>query len=241
MFGYIYITTNLINNKQYIGKKKRNKFDSKYIGSGKLLWEDIKKNNYTRDDFKVEILDTTAKNLEELNELEKFYIKKYNAVADDRFYNIASGGDGGKIYKTHPRGFLGHKHSEHTKKIQSETIKKFVIDKGLNANWKNGHPKGMLGKKHTEESNIKRAESNRKSYYNYMKTKVFFPDGKVLEFNSRNETIEYLKISKSLFDKLIKTGEPYIVHKNTRYNKEYLLTLQGIRIIKMENTEVTGN
>lgn len=30
MFGYIYETTNLINNKKYIGKHKSNKFDKNY-------------------------------------------------------------------------------------------------------------------------------------------------------------------------------------------------------------------
>lgn len=42
MFGYIYLTTNVINNKVYIGQKKSNKFlYNNYLGSGKLLKEAI--------------------------------------------------------------------------------------------------------------------------------------------------------------------------------------------------------
>ena len=45
MFGIIYITTNLINNKKYIGKHKCDsiEFDG-YLGSGKILKNAIKKN-----------------------------------------------------------------------------------------------------------------------------------------------------------------------------------------------------
>jgi hypothetical protein len=32
MYGYVYITTNLINNKIYIGQHKSETFDSEYIG-----------------------------------------------------------------------------------------------------------------------------------------------------------------------------------------------------------------
>ena len=44
MFGYIYKTTNLINNKIYIGQHKSEKFEpNKYIGSGVVLLKAINK------------------------------------------------------------------------------------------------------------------------------------------------------------------------------------------------------
>ena len=43
MFGYIYKTTNKINNKIYIGQHKHADFDKQYYGSGKIILEAIKK------------------------------------------------------------------------------------------------------------------------------------------------------------------------------------------------------
>ena len=41
MYGYIYITENLINNRRYIGQRK-GKFDPNYLGSGKNIKKEIK-------------------------------------------------------------------------------------------------------------------------------------------------------------------------------------------------------
>lgn len=89
-YGFIYITTNLINGKKYIGMHTN--FDDDYLGSGKLLLRAIKK--YGRENFKREII-AYAKTKEELGKLEKYYIKKYNAIEDENFYNIHEGGYGG--------------------------------------------------------------------------------------------------------------------------------------------------
>lgn len=106
-YGYIYLTTNLITKKMYIGQH-RGKFNARYLGSGLLIKRSIKK--YNRENFKVELLDI-ANNYEELNQLERKYISKYNAVESDKFYNLDTGGSGGKKYFIH--------HSEATKQKQS--------------------------------------------------------------------------------------------------------------------------
>ena len=67
MFGYIYKTTNCINQKIYIGKKESSEYIPTYYGSGYLLKKAI--NKYGKENFTVEILDT-ANSLEELNEKE---------------------------------------------------------------------------------------------------------------------------------------------------------------------------
>jgi len=89
MFGYIYKTTNLVNNKLYIGKKL-GVFNPSYLGSGIALQRAVKK--YGVGNFKVKVL-CYAKNKKELNELEikkiKYYKSRYST------YNIAKGGDGG--------------------------------------------------------------------------------------------------------------------------------------------------
>lgn len=53
MYGYIYLITNKINGKQYVGKHKYNKpeLDPNYITSGIIINEAIEK--YSLDNFKV--------------------------------------------------------------------------------------------------------------------------------------------------------------------------------------------
>lgn len=88
---YIYETTNLINGKKYIGKHI-GEIDDNYLGSGLLLKRAI--NKYGKENFTKKIL-YIATDLKELNEKEKEYIDKANAVKSDEYYNIHEGGDGG--------------------------------------------------------------------------------------------------------------------------------------------------
>jgi group I intron endonuclease len=90
---YIYLTTNTINNKKYIGMCSRPLESTKtYLGSGKLLHEAIKK--YGRDAFKREILETCT-TFEKLCEAEYMWIKKLGADTSDEYYNLNIGGLGG--------------------------------------------------------------------------------------------------------------------------------------------------
>ncbi|MGJ3195086.1 GIY-YIG nuclease family protein [Peribacillus frigoritolerans] len=93
-YGYIYITTNKINGVQYIGKHSR--FDINYIGSGTQLKLAIKE--FGKENFKTEVIAYAFSN-EHLNELERSYIKIFNAVKDSNFYNLAHGGERHTIKK----------------------------------------------------------------------------------------------------------------------------------------------
>ena len=74
-YGFIYITTNMINNRKYIGKRvfDRNKKWKYYLGSGIALKNAVKL--YNRDKFNRKIIDI-AYSKEELNDLEIKSIKK---------------------------------------------------------------------------------------------------------------------------------------------------------------------
>jgi group I intron endonuclease len=100
---FIYLTTNLVNGKKYIGSRDQtlSKNYGLYLGSGVNLKLAIKK--YGRENFKRQILEECSK--EERYNLESFYIKKYNVIEDPNFYNLAD-----------VRGtFSGYTHSEETK------------------------------------------------------------------------------------------------------------------------------
>lgn len=92
----IYITTNLINNKKYIGKDRYN--NSFYYGSGTFLKKAIKKHGIKN--FKKEILQY-CNSVDEMNEAEKYWINYFNAVKSNLFYNIAEGGNC-FVTKNHP-------------------------------------------------------------------------------------------------------------------------------------------
>ena len=132
MYGYIYMTINILNGKRYIGKHKSDKFVTYYKGSGAILIRSIEK--YGADNFAVELVDV-ANSEEELNIKERYWIEHYNAVDDPMFYNISEGGIGYIHYGWHHSietrikysqsrsGILapmyGKHHSEYTKKLIS--------------------------------------------------------------------------------------------------------------------------
>lgn len=100
---YIYKTTNLINGKIYVGQRRGDVINDKYIGSGIAMKCAIKK--YGRDKFKKEILVAGINNQKLLDELERHYIQLYASYVKSVGYNLAKGGG----------GMYGIKHSDEAK------------------------------------------------------------------------------------------------------------------------------
>lgn len=90
MYGYVYLTTNLVNGRKYVGQHKSSEFTENYKGSGKLVSQAFIK--YGWDNFKVELLEE-CETKEELDKCEIKWIKELNAVYSDEYYNIAFGGN----------------------------------------------------------------------------------------------------------------------------------------------------
>ena len=101
---YIYMTTNLINGKKYIGQHK-GKPDDKYLGSGTTLLKAIKK--YGKENFSKKILCFCATR-EEADIKEKEYIQNYDAVNNKNFYNNSEGGTAGDGWRACHRYFKAH-------------------------------------------------------------------------------------------------------------------------------------
>ena len=98
-YGFIYITTNLINGKKYIGKKVfdlKNQWKS-YLGSGVALKNAIQK--YGKENFTKNIV-AFAYSEDELCEFEKQIISLLDASNSSDFYNIAPGGEGYNFFGT---------------------------------------------------------------------------------------------------------------------------------------------
>lgn len=100
-YGFVYITTNNIDGKQYIGKCEYNRENGweSYLGSGVYLKRAIKKHG--SHNFSREII-FQAKTKKELEEKEEFYIKEYNAAEDPNFYNLKETSIGGDTFTHHP-------------------------------------------------------------------------------------------------------------------------------------------
>ena len=110
-YGFIYITTNLINGKKYIGQKK---FDStgawkSYLGSGVVLKQAI--SIYGKENFKKNII-YISYDKETLDKVEKEYIELFDAVKSTDYYNIAAGGEGYDYFSDN-----NHYHSVYCKEL----------------------------------------------------------------------------------------------------------------------------
>ena len=165
----IYMITNLINGKSYIGKDQND--NQYYMGSGLLLWNSYRKrfnnselNGYKRSDHKWVYFENKKQNIynktilchcndsKELCELEKYYIDLYNTIRPNG-YNIAEGGEGGNLVKGYSqaeRERLNKKISDATKEAMNSDIvrEKFlaaVCNKG--EEWRRHISESLTGRK----------------------------------------------------------------------------------------------
>lgn len=165
-YGYIYLLRNKRNGMIYIGKKKGNRVDENYYGSGVLIGRAIEK--YGKESFEREIL-CWCNSLKELNKAEKKFIAKYDSQNKDIGYNLTSGGDGFAGHHTEEakrkigEAHKGKPHTERQKQLMSEAakrrppmpedVRKKISEKhkGMHGYW--------LGKKRSEEDRKKMSEA----------------------------------------------------------------------------------
>lgn len=149
MFYTIYKTTNIINNKYYIGKHQTNDLGDGYIGSGKILKRAIAK--YGIENFHKEILHICPTE-KQMNILEKILV-----VPDSELnYNLCLGGKGGfgyinligknRKYSEKDRIKSGNKISE---KWKNDPI--WAEKRRIEISIESKNKKTFLGKTHTSE------------------------------------------------------------------------------------------
>ena len=167
-YVFIYIKTNLINGKQYIGQKNLNRGHRCYLGSGTLLLRAIKKHG--RENFSQDIIETCSSK-EEMDEREIYWISYYDAVNDDNFYNLCNGGNTTTGYKATEEvrqkqsiRQIGRKWSEESKKKMSNTNKGHVVTEETRAKIRAGNigeKNARYGKPMPEEIRRKISESTK--------------------------------------------------------------------------------
>ena len=155
MYGYIYLTTNSLNGKIYVGQKKSKRFlGNKYLGSGRRLKSAIK--SYGENVFAVEMIDE-AESLDELNDKEIYWISYYNSTDPLIGYNISLGGGVFNGFEVWNKGKTGlQKMSEETRKKMSDSH----IGQYRTEETKQKISNSQKGKKRTEEQNQRNRERN---------------------------------------------------------------------------------
>jgi hypothetical protein len=145
----VYITTNLINGKQYVGSHLTNNINDNYLGSGRYFLKALRKEG--RKNFKREILQK-CNSILEARELEGPFIEKYNTL-----YPIG--------YNLSPRGGMGFNGSlseNHKKRLSEWQLGKtyeelYGVEKTKKIKEKQKLKKNR-NRKHSEETKQKQRE-----------------------------------------------------------------------------------
>ena len=152
MKGIIYLVTNKINGKKYVGQtiqkwpyRKNKHFNSSNPYS--IIDKALQK--YGKENFKWEILEKNMDNQKNLNLLEKFWIIYFKTRTFEWGYNIKEGGSNGSYSKESKlkmsKSQTGKKHSKETKIKISEGHKlenrsKLYKKRSSRSKWTNEYP-----------------------------------------------------------------------------------------------------
>jgi group I intron endonuclease len=172
----IYITTNMINGKKYLGKDTKN--DPNYFGSGVILKRAIKK--YGRQNFKKEIIESCA-NQDELKVREEYWLNFYDVGNNKMFYNWHNHSTGSPKGKKHPN--YNKPLSEHARKKLSEFNRGKVLSEETRRKMSEsriGEKNHMFGRTHSDDARLKLRNANLgennpmfgKSHSEYVRSKM---------------------------------------------------------------------
>jgi len=164
MHHYVYIITNQLNGKQYVGDHSTNNLEDGYLGSGVLLLRAKKK--YGKENFSREILEHFNTKQEAFDAQAK-YINKFNTLKPNGYNLDPLGG----------HGTWGGYLSEESRKKISKSLSKSIKGRKLSEEHKKKLSEAKKGKKLSEEHRKKLSEaakkrpSNRKGQHHSEKTK----------------------------------------------------------------------
>jgi group I intron endonuclease len=162
----IYKFTNIITDKCYIGQtvqdpnhRRLEHLNTKRLQKSTTHFHNaIKK--YGKDAFEFEIL-AYAKNLAELNELEEYYIAKYNSI--EFGYNLAMGGDNRRHHASTIKKMGESQKAAHARRKAAGTDKCFTNSTGMTGKKQSEHQKKIAsllskGRMHSDSAKQKMRE-----------------------------------------------------------------------------------
>lgn len=240
----IYLITNHVNNKIYIGKtehKNPEKYYEYHLNRALLddknrdfynkpLYRAIRK--YGKNSFSFQIIDM-ADTRSELNEKEIFYIDKYNSFSGDG-YNITKGGDGGDTMSKHPnkkdiykrsadtfkrrkRGWKYLEYPDKTKQQISKSLCKYRKNNPMTEEQKNKISESLRGRVFSDDT-IEKLRIANIGENNPMYGKRSWNSGQTTKTNEK--ILQYgIKSSKTKLENY-KTGKTVIWNKGMKLGKQ---------------------
>lgn len=151
-YGFIYITTNLINGKKYLGQRKFYRNWQEYLGSGKSLLYAIRK--YGKENFVRNIV-CICNSLAELNQAEHDISVFLNVVESSDWYNLKYGGDSMEGYSPPPEVREKISRANKGKPAPNKGIPMSEEAKRKQREVQSGEKSAWYGRKHTEETKQK--------------------------------------------------------------------------------------
>jgi hypothetical protein len=259
----IYKTTNLINGKIYVGSDKNN--NEKYLGSGKLLKQSIKK--YGKQSFKKEVLQKCS-SLNELKYSESYWIKKLKSNIRGIGYNISDGYYGGDCFSNHPNkeeyrqklknAIIGEKNrmfgksvydvwkEKYSKKDYEEKVLEYKkkLSEGVRKSLKNRKVKGAyenwlekFGKEKADENQKKLNEKrkNNAKGSNNSNSKIVEIYENDLLIARYNSYLEFQEKENKSYNFVYKNANKIIHCKDKRFNGKFMKVIK-----KSKNKNITG-
>ena len=168
-FNFVYLTTNLITSRKYVGSHETNNLEDGYLGSGVYIKNSLKLHG--KEMFTREILEECDK-IQDARLLEESYIDKYNTLYPTGYNMSVTGGfgsHGGKhsdeTKRKMSKSATGKKRifSEEHKRKLSKAAKKWHEEVGFSEETKEKMSESNKGRKYTPEQikNYKRGNKNK--------------------------------------------------------------------------------
>ena len=92
--AYVYIITNLVNGKKYVGSSRKTQIDENYYGSGRLIVNALKK--YGKENFTRDIL---WQGEGDARDVESYWLEYFDAAHNPLFYNMTNDTRGNNLHK----------------------------------------------------------------------------------------------------------------------------------------------
>jgi group I intron endonuclease len=133
--AYVYLITNIMNGKKYIGSSRKSQIDENYYGSGRAIKNALKK--YGKNSF---IRDIIWQGEGDARDIESQWLEYFNAKNNPQFYNMTNDARGNGLHKESTKRTVSEKLTG--RKFSKEICEKISKAKKGSTTSKKGKPDG---------------------------------------------------------------------------------------------------